>query len=263
MATSLEAVYVALISTFWFILLFYLSYRYGPVLAKQNPPVSLPLVVFGWTLITIPSLVVWVNYKAVVGQVKTTSSWFVVGWVNKLNFFNIFIDTWWEYTVVMMYNIGRTVIGSLVTNVFRPLLLLQQSRILTSDISQTDAFIFVFGQAVITVFGFFSSITDIFLALTQVDVTMVALVVTLLMDGFATHNILSTRIRGRSKSITGGGATPGDGAVKLVGSPAMASAASWRRTMSHQPPGGGARGGTHSGQGAAYKRLHENFSFHV
>lgn len=237
------------------------------MLAKQNPPVTLPLVVFTWTLITIPSLVIWVHYKAVVGQVKTTTSWFVVGWVNKLNFFNIYIETWWQYTVVMMYNIGRTVIGSLVTNVFRPLLLLQQSRILTSDISQTDAFTFVFGQAVVTVFGFFSSITDIFLALTQVDVTMVALVVTLLMDGFATHSILSARIRGGAKSITGGGVASGDGgAVKLVGSPAMASAAAWRRTVphNHQPTGGGgARSGTHSGQGTAYKRLHDNFSFQV
>lgn len=227
MAQGVEAVYVALICIAWFSFLFGLSYRWGPLLAKQNPPVALPLVILGWTIVTIPSIVIWVQYKAVVGQVRTTTSWFVVGWTHKLNFFNIFIETWWEYTLLLMYNIGRTVIGSLVSNVFRPLLVLQQSRLLTSEISNKDAMVFVVGQAVVTVFGFFSAITDIFLALTQIDVTAVAVLVTLIMDGFATHSILSSRIR-HGRGAAGRVASGGKHAAPA---PVTASASAWRRTL--------------------------------
>jgi hypothetical protein len=228
MSEPIEAVYVAVLCTVWFFGLFGLSYRFGPLLAKQNPPIALPLVVFVWTMITLPGLVVWVQNKAVVGQVKTTTSWFVVGWTHKLNFFNIIIESWWEYTLLLMYNIGRTVLGSLVSNVFRPLLMLQQSRLLTSEISQKDASVFVFGQGVITVFGYLSAITDIFLALTQVDVTMVAVGVTLLMDGFATHGILSSRIR-QNKAV--GSRDDSRGVSRGRAPPATASAAAWRRTL--------------------------------
>jgi|694.fasta_scaffold05145_1 hypothetical protein len=241
MAHALEAVYVSLICIAWFSLLFCFGYRWGPLLAKQNPPVALPLVILGWSVVTIPSIVLWVQYKAVVGRVKTSSSWFVVGWTNDLNFFNIFIETWWEYTLLLMYNIGRTVLGSLVANVFRPLLVLQQSRLLTTEISESDAMKFVFAQAVVTVFAFFSAVTDIFLALTQIDVTAVALVVTLIIDGFATHSILSPRIRhGRGAS---GGVASGKHAV-----PVTASASAWRRTL---PPLRNTRGDTR------YRRLLE------
>jgi hypothetical protein len=229
MEQSVEAVYVSLICITWFSLLFWLSYRGGPLLAKQNPPVALPLVILGWTVVTIPSIIVWVQYKAVVGRVRTTTSWFVVGWTHNLNFFNIFIETWWEYTLLLMYNIGRTVIGSLVSNVFRPLLVLQQSRLLTTEISNGDAMTFVVGQAVVTVFGFFSAITDIFLALTQIDVTAVALVVTLIMDGFATHSILSSRIhQGRGANGVSGRGASGKHAMPV---PVTASASAWRRTL--------------------------------
>jgi hypothetical protein len=251
MTSVVEAVYVALICIAWFSILFGLSYRWGPLLAKQNPPLALPLVILGWTILTIPSIVVWVQYKAVVGKVKTTSSWFVVGWTHELNFFNIFIETWWEYTLLLMYNIGRTVIGSLVSNVFRPLLVLQQSRLLTTEISKRDVMAFVLGQSVVTVFGFFSAITDIFLALTQIDVTAVALLVTLIMDGFATHSILSSRVshgRGASgKVVSGKQAAP---------MPVAASASSWRRTLPPMRNAGGETG---------YRRLQEtgagNFAF--
>lgn len=249
MAQAVEAVYVSLICISWFALLFWFSYRWGPLLAKQNPPVTLPLVILGWTVVTIPSIVVWVQYKSVVGTVKTTTSWFVVGWTHKLNFFNIYIETWWEYTLLLMYNIGRTVIGSLVSNVFRPLLLLQQSRLLTTDLSNGDAMAFVIGQAVVTVFGFFSAITDIFLALTQIDVTAVALLVTLFMDGFATHSILKSRIRqtrGASGKVASG----------KQAAPVTASASAWRRTL---PPM------RNTGGEAGYRRLVEagtaNFAF--
>jgi hypothetical protein len=130
--------------------------------------------------------------------------------------------------LLLMYNIGRTVLGSLVSNVFRPLLMLQQSRLLTSEISKGDAALFVFGQGIVTIFGFFSAITDIFLALTQVDVTMVAVGVTLLMDGFATHGILSSRIRCK-KDV--GSRDDSRGALKGRAPPATASAAAWRRTL--------------------------------
>lgn len=243
MAQGVEAVYVALICISWFSLLFWLSYRWGPLLAKQNPPFALPFIILGWTIVTIPSIVVWVQYKAVLGTVKTNSSWFVVGWTHKLNFFNIYIESWWEYTLLLMYNIGRTVIGSLVSNVFRPLLVLQQSRLLTTEISNGDAMAFVLGQAVVTVFAFFSSITDIFLALTQIDVTAVALIVTLIMDGFATHSILSSRIH-HGRRVSGG--------KQAAPMPVTASAAAWRRTLPPMRNTGG--------EALGYRRLVETGS---
>ena len=235
----MEVVYVTLVCTTWFIVLFWLSYHFAPHLSKQNPPVALPLIVLAWTFITLPLLVVWVHYKAVVGQPKVSTSWFVVGWSQNLNFFNIYITKWWQYTMILMYNIGRTVLGSLISNVFRPLLLLQQSRLLKSELSRRDAFVFVFGQAVVTIFSFFSAVTDIFLFLTQIDISIIALVVTLIMDGCATYSILTPRIvhdapagrrggGGRARACTSAAGSRSALEVPVLPS---ASAAPWRRTL--------------------------------
>lgn len=188
-----EIAYVTIITGAWFLLLYWASWRSAPYLAKQNPPVTLPLVILAWTCITFPSLVVWVQQKAVVNGFKANTSWFRVGWSSNLSFFNIAVTTWWQYELLMIYNLGRTVLGSLVSNVFRPMLILQQSRILTSEVTPSEASLYVFGQTVVTIFGFFSAITDLYLMLTQVDISVVALVATLLMDGGATYMILSQR----------------------------------------------------------------------
>ena len=84
-----DIVYVTVISSAWFLLLYWGSWKAAPYLSKQNPPVTLPLLVLTWTCITFPALVVWVKAKAVVGGVQTSTSWFNVGWSSNLNFFNI------------------------------------------------------------------------------------------------------------------------------------------------------------------------------
>ena len=188
-----EVAYVTIICGTWFLFLYWASWRAAPYLAKQTPPVTLPLIILAWTCVTFPALVVWVKQKAVVSGFKTNTSWFRVGWSSNLSFFNIAVTTWWSYTLLMVYNLGRTVLGSLVTNVFRPMLILQQSRILTTEVDPNYAALFVFGQTVVTVFGFFSAVTDLYLMLTQVDISVVALVATLLMDGGATWMILAQR----------------------------------------------------------------------
>jgi hypothetical protein len=193
MAPPLEVLYVTLISVAWFFFLYWLSWRCAPYLSKQNPPVALPLVVLLWTSCTFPLLVVWVRLKAHSGGFKSNTSWFEVGWGGRLSFFNISISTWYEYELLVLYTLGRTVLGSLISNVFRPLLLLQQSRLLTTEVTQRDAATFVFGQTVVTVFSFFSGVTDIYLLLTQIDLSIIALVATLLIDGGATWMILEQR----------------------------------------------------------------------
>jgi hypothetical protein len=216
-----EVTYVTLISTFWFFFLYWLSWRCAPYLAKQNPPIALPLIVLSWTLVTFPSLVVWVRLKAPTGGFKSNTNWFAVGWSANINFFNIAITNWWTYELLMVYNLGRTVLGSLVSNVFRPMLMIQQSRILTSELQPGDAALYVFGQSVVTVFGFFSAVTDLYLLLTQIDISVVSLLATLLMDGGATWMILAQRF---SKA-------PPDKAKDARGRLPSASAGAFKRSL--------------------------------
>jgi uncharacterized protein YqgC (DUF456 family) len=130
----------------------------------------------------------------------TTSSWYSAGWGTGLNVFSVPVDTWFAYTLVVNYQIVRSVLGSLLTNFFRSWLLVTVQATNRSkagarapgaqDAAAKQALpsvaMLVAAQASYDIFVFYSSLTDTFLLMSQADLTLVTLITTLLADSVST-----------------------------------------------------------------------------
>lgn len=100
------------------------------------------------------------------GGLFTTTTWFAAGWHTGLSVFSIRIDTPWKYTVVVLYQIIRSFLGSLVVNYFRSFLLTEiQAK---GAATRTYSVGTVMGaQFAYNVFSFYSALTDSYLMLSQ------------------------------------------------------------------------------------------------
>ncbi len=120
-----------------------------------------------------------------------TSAWFNVGWSGSTtSFFGVSINTWYAYLLVINYQITRCILGSLLSNIFKPYIITLQSNLLQSSKLDMDIRWLLLAQACVTVFSSFSYLTDIFLYLSQVEVAIVSLAVTLLIDWQSTTALL-------------------------------------------------------------------------
>lgn len=140
---------------------------------------------------------------AIVTLLKTSSShggfsvgshaWLNVGWErSSLNFFGIQVNSAWSYFLVINYQIARCILGSLLSNIFKPYILgLQGGSKLVFDRNQE--YWLLSSQAAVTVFSSFSYITDIFLFLSQVDMSVVSLAVTMFIDWHSTSAVIKSR----------------------------------------------------------------------
>jgi hypothetical protein len=96
---------------------------------------------------------------------------------------------------VVLYQVTRGLIASLISKVFGAFLITQvQNRQSKLPLSPTEAYSIMFGQACATVTSYFTSATDIFLALTQIDLTVVGMVSTIIFEGVALQKFLKERV---------------------------------------------------------------------
>ena len=161
-------------------------------LITQHVPLFLPLVSFLFTAATIGLVLAW-RYSVPHAESLslTSNSWFAAGWNNGLSFFGIHINTWWGYAIIVNYQVTRTIIGSMLSNVFRPFITSQvQNRLLNKTIDDRLTSSILFAQGAVTVFGFVTTLTDLFLYLSQVDLALISLFVTLISDAASTYGVL-------------------------------------------------------------------------
>ena len=121
----------------------------------------------------------------------TTTTWFSAGWRAGLSVFGIKVNSWWRYCIVLAFQISRSILGSLLTNIFRPHLTVKVQTIGTGRkaLTRSETNAVVAAQASWNIFGFVASLSDSFLMLSQIDLSIITLVVTMLADSQSTYFI--------------------------------------------------------------------------
>jgi hypothetical protein len=187
----------------WVIILYGGVIRFKSRLISPKMPLRLAYISFYWTVLVVAGFVAWNRFQ----QSESTNalgskSWFNVGYKFGLTIFSIPIDTWWKYFFVVQYQITRSVMGSLLANVFRPFMLAEvQSKMHNGGIDRRETIPILFAQASVTIFGFVATITDLFLYLSQVDISVISLVITLISDATATRAVLEAGFRNDATKI--------------------------------------------------------------
>ena len=187
---SLDWLYVVLIVSAWILANSGVIYAYKNKLVNEKNPVTLPFLSFIWSLGVIVGVAVWSatagsEYSNTIGK-----NYFKFGWTSMF-FFNIRINTWWRYTIILNYQISRAILGSLLSNLFKPYLVSTvQNRILNKTINTDLSLKIVLAQASCTIFGYVSTLTDLFLFLSQIDISIISLVITLIVDALSTYSIM-------------------------------------------------------------------------
>ena len=130
----------------------------------------------------------------------TTKSWLSGGWHTGMNLFSIKINSWQRYLLVLIYQIVRSILGSLLTNVFRSYLLVTIQSGAGGSKAHRDKIGWVLGaQAAYNCFTYASALSDSFILMGQADMTLVTMVVTVLSDAMSTVYFLTDADVGDAK----------------------------------------------------------------
>lgn len=136
--------------------------------------------------------------------ILTTKQWFGGGWDNGLSIFSVRIDTPAKYGALISYQICRSFLGSLLTNVFRSYLLVSIQGGKTNE-TDVDPSTIIIAQLCYDFFIFVSSIIDSMLVLSSVDLTMVTMVSTMVADGVTTFYFMKKK---KLREMVGGTPLP-------------------------------------------------------
>jgi hypothetical protein len=196
MLYSVQVVLVVILTIAFTIFFASIAYAFRKTLVsggKTGIPLGLPYVAAVWTGLVIVFTFVARTYAAKSNQLGITSAnWFTAGWKGQLTYFGIPIDTWWRYLIVVCYQVGRSILGSLISNVFKPFLLSEvQNQLLNTRIDSTKTAEIIMAQGFVTMFGYVSALTDLFLFLSQLDMSLITVAITLISDSASTYSILA------------------------------------------------------------------------
>lgn len=118
--------------------------------------------------------------------------WFTAGWETGLSVLGVPIDTAFKYQLILLYQILRGIQGSLINNVFRPFLVAEvQSKANNKGVDRSKKGKIILAQSCVTMFGFMAGITDMFLFLAQIDLSVTSLAIALITDAVCTNNVLA------------------------------------------------------------------------
>lgn len=188
---------------------------------KRNR-MAIPIVCLFYSMVAVITTAIVATYQANPSSgLFTTTSWFSAGWHTGLSVFSIRIDTWWKYTIIMLYQIMRSFLGSLVVNYFRSFLLTEiQAKGSTNRLYSINTV--MFAQFAYNVFSFYSALTDSYLVsvaywstspsyavcayaltqspcarlqmLSQADLTCITATITIIADGQSTFYMMRNNI---------------------------------------------------------------------
>lgn len=132
---------------------------------------------------------------------SASAGWSNVGWADDLAFFGLQVDSPNKYTLVLLYQTTRAFIGSLVSTVFKPYLVVKVQGDYGSPArhrSASEVALIVVAQASVTVFCVFSEVTDIYLFLKQVDFSILTVLAFIVAEGQIT--VILSRYRPAPKT---------------------------------------------------------------
>ena len=168
------------------------THRYKGVIQRNRIVIPYFCLLYSVTAVVATAAVVAKQTNPSTG-LFTTTTWFTAGWNTSLSVFSIRIDTAWKYTVVVLYQIIRSFLGSLVVNYFRSFLLTEiqsKAAAATRTYSRTYIAAVMGAQFSYNVFSFYSALTDSYLMLSQADLTGLTAAITILADGQSTINLM-------------------------------------------------------------------------
>lgn len=152
-------------------------------------------VSIAWVIAIVTATVVIVkNQRESSGGLWTTTSWFDAGWDNGLSVFSIKVDTYWKYMLLVIYQVTRSVLGSLNVNLFRSYMMVEvqaakctkkETRVLGMPGTWFRPLL-MGAQASYDIFSFYTSIFDSFTMLAQFDMTLIITVMSTAMDVIST-----------------------------------------------------------------------------
>lgn len=165
-----------------------------------SAPLHLPIVAFLWTVVTSSAFLVWrerVFRRAVAESggdddgpsghpANDIYSFFHVGWTGHFVFLGVPVDNWVSYSLLVIYQITRGVIASLLEWIWSPFM---SKMAAPSDCSEDDFHInaraiaqIQIGKALTTVSVTYSSFTNFVLTFTRIDLAIIGVLVHVLSD---------------------------------------------------------------------------------
>ena len=115
----------------------------------------------------------------------TTRRWYSAGWDTGLSVFSLRVDAWWKYLLVLLYQATRAIMGSLINNFFYSYLTVEVQAH-GARRTHRDRRAIMGAQAAANVFSYFASLTDVFIAMAQIDLSVLMLVTTMAADAVST-----------------------------------------------------------------------------
>lgn len=175
----------------------YFSFMYSGLLDYlfKHKPYFFAWIGFVWTVVSATALFVWSAQYNEPSSSPSASGWFHVGPSANIHLFNIPINSWWSYTIILIYQVQRGLVSSMISKIFSAYLITQiQTKNSGASISPRESWLILLGQSSSTVFTYWSSATDVFLALTQIDLTLCGMVSVIVFEAIALRKFLAGKI---------------------------------------------------------------------
>jgi len=125
----------------------------------------------------------------------TTKTWFSAGWNTGLSIFSVKVNTWWRYLILIIYQIVRSILGSLLTNAFRSYITVNIQSGGGRKADPGDTARVVSSQLAYNFFIYYSSLTDSYIMLSQLDLTIITTASTMLTDALSTIYFMSGDVK--------------------------------------------------------------------
>ena len=137
---------------------------------------------------------------------KLGKSFYKVGYAHPLVVFGIVVDNWQRYTLILIYQFTRSLIGAVLNNFFWPWITntirnidSNEIKMDSSSASKDLVAMYGFSQFCAQVFFYVSSVTDVFFALSQLDFLIMRWVVDASVSWASTTFFLMRRIEGGNR----------------------------------------------------------------
>jgi hypothetical protein len=192
-AYATQATCVAVVTVVWSACWLAGTYSLRRQLSPKSSKLALPLLslLFSSLFILIATLLVRAYRTSGTPLVSPFSErWFSVGWNKSLVFMGVVCDSPVAYGLIINYQIARCIVGSLLANAFQPFLTTLQSK-LTPREGLTDLRRLLLARACTDVYGFVSSLTDLILYVSQVDIFIISCVTTIVTNYGSTLLLLN------------------------------------------------------------------------
>ena len=186
-----QAGLVALVTVAWAVLVFALLAYHKEKLSPLHRLLFLPTLCFGYSVASIvaaAALATAYGRKDVPLVTPFGRTWFSIGWTNHLAFMGVLVDSPVAYGLIINYQVARCIAGSLLSNAFQPYVTALQSNLVAAKTSRLSKLLLA--RVLVDVFGFVSSLSDLVLYVSQVDIFLVSGVTTTLVNLACTYWLL-------------------------------------------------------------------------